>query len=78
MTLPADINLTESQEVLVRNWKPVRSLVGDAVFVAPFPLWLAPACPLPLAGDGPVHSLLALLWYSLNPLFCERAGSALD
>ena len=24
-------------------------------------------------GEGPVHSSLALLWYSLSPLFCERA-----
>ena len=26
---------------------------------------------LPLAGDGLVRSQLALLWYSLSPLFCE-------
>ena len=26
---------------------------------------------LPLAGDGPVPYWLALLWYSLSPLFCE-------
>ena len=32
--------------------------------------------PLPPAGDGPVHSWLALLWNcSVLPLFCERAGS---
>ena len=48
----------------VRNWKPVFSLVGDALSgaeFAPFP------SPLPLAsgGDGPVRrqlALLALLW----------------
>ena len=28
---------------------------------------------LPLAGDGPVRSWLALFWYSLSPLFCEWA-----
>ena len=41
---------------------------------------IAPCLPaftyLPLClwlGDGLVHSLLALLWYSLNPLFFEQA-----
>ena len=65
---------------LVRNWKPVRSLVGDTLSgaeIAPFWLWLAPAWPLPPVGDGPVHSLLAFLWYWLRALFCELAGSAL-
>ena len=38
-----------------------------------FQLWLSP----PLAGHGPIRSWLALLWYSLSPLFCERPGSAL-
>jgi len=28
---------------------------------------------LPPAGDGPIHSWLALFWHSLSPLFCERA-----
>ena len=40
--------------------------------IAPSLLALAVAC-LPLClqhGEGPVCSLLALLWYSLNPLFC--------
>ena len=32
---------------------------------------------LPLAGDGPFHSWLALLWYLLSPLFCERAQQCL-
>ena len=61
-TLPADVNCPESQDVLVRNWKPVCSLVGDAISgaeFAPFRLWLAPTCPLSLAGNGPVHSLLS-------------------
>ena len=37
------------------------------------------AClPLPLAaGEGPVCSWLALLWYLCNPLFCERASSCI-
>ena len=65
---------------LVRNWKAVCSLVGDTLSgaeIAPFWLWLAPAWPLPPVGDGPVHSLLAFLWYWLSALFCELAGSAL-
>ena len=28
---------------------------------------------LPLGREGPICSRLALLWYSLNPLFCEHA-----
>ena len=34
--------------------------------------WRLPAF-LPPVGVGPVRSWLALLWYSLSPLFCERA-----
>ena len=43
--------------------------------IAPHLLALAVTC-LPLClqqGEGLVCSLLAFLWYSLNPLFCERA-----
>ena len=53
-------------------------MVEDAVSGAEFSpclLALAVVC-LPLClwqGERPVHSWLALLWYSLNPLFCERA-----
>ena len=36
-----------------------------------------PPASLPLDGDGPAHSWLALLWYLLSPLFCERPGSGL-
>ena len=32
---------------------------------------------LPLVGDGPVHSWLALLWCSLSSLFCEQAQQCL-
>ena len=32
---------------------------------------------LPPAGDGPVHSQLALFWYWLSPLFGERAWQCL-
>ena len=38
-----------------------------------FWFWLSPACLSASGeGEGPVCSL-ALLWYSLNPLFCEQA-----
>ena len=36
-----------------------------------------PPASLPLVGDGPVRSWLALLWYLLSHLFCERPGIAL-
>ena len=74
-TLPVDVNHPESQEV--RNWKPVCSLVGDALPGAEFAyfwLCLAPASPLPLAGDGPVCSQLALLWYC--SVLCSVNGPA--
>ena len=38
-----------------------------------FWLWLSPLASLPLAGEGPLCSWPALLWCSLNPLFCECA-----
>ena len=76
MTLLADVNCPGSQEDLVSNWEPAHSLVEDAISgaeIAPRLLALAVAC-LPLWwGEGLVHSRLALLWYSLNPLFCEWA-----
>ena len=78
-TLLADINHPGSQEDIVSNWEPAHSVVEDAG------LW-GRDCPLPSISDcstpasassgvweGPVCSRLALLWYSLNPLFCEQA-----
>ena len=60
---------------LVRSWKPVFSLLGDAVSGAKSLLLSPPPCLLPPAGDGPVCSWLALLWdCSVLPLFCELAG----
>ena len=53
-TLQADVNCPESQEVLVSNWEPARSLVEDTVSgaeIAPFWFWLPPAC-LPASGGG--------------------------
>ena len=56
---------------LVKSWKPVCSLVGDAFSGAEFAPF-ASLCLLPLAGDGRVHRRLALLWdCSVLPLFCE-------
>ena len=59
------------------------SLVEDALSGAKMPpslwLWLSPAC-LSASGGGWASlqpARLALLWYSLSPLFCERPGSAL-
>ena len=74
-TLLVVVNHPESQEV--RNWKPVCSLVGDALPGAEFAsfwLCLAPASPLPLAGDGPVCSQLVLLWYC--SVLCSVNGPA--
>ena len=77
-TLLADVNHPELQEDFVSKWEPVHSLVEDATSgakVAPCVLALAVAH-LSLClqqGEGMVHSRLALLWYSLNPLFCEWA-----
>ena len=53
-TLPADVNHPESQEVLISNWEPACSLVGDAISgaeFAPFWLWLPLSC-LPVSGRG--------------------------
>ena len=80
MTLLTDVNHPGSQEDLVSIWEAARSLVEDATSgaeIAPFQLWLSPACLPASGGDGPVRSWLALLWYSLSPLFCEWPGSAL-
>ena len=78
-TLLADVTHPGLQEDLVSNWEPACSLVEDAVSGAEF----APCLPalavtcLPPAGDGPVLSQLALLWFSLSPLFCEQAWHCL-
>ena len=81
-TLLADVNHPGSQEDLVSNWEPARSLVEDAISEAKIASHLpalAAAC-LPLClwqGEGPVCSQLALLWYLLSPLFCEQAWQCL-
>ena len=82
MTLLADVNHPGSQEDLVSNWEPAHSLVEDAgsgTEIAPrLPVLTAARLPVCLQrGDGPVRSRLALLWYSLSPLFCEQARQCL-
>ena len=77
-TLLADINCPGSQEDLFSNWEPAHSLVEDAISgakIASGLLALAVACLLLCFPwkEGPIHSRLALLWYSVNPLFCEQA-----
>ena len=63
---------------MVSKWEPVPSLVEDAISgakVAPRLPALAVAC-LSLCllwGRGAGQQPGALLWHSLNPLFCERA-----
>ena len=78
MTLLADVNHTGSQEDVVSNWEPAHSLVEDAFSGAKIALCLTTlaVARLPLClqwGNGPVHSWLAPLWYSLSPLYCEQA-----
>ena len=75
-TLLVDVNHPILQEDFTSKWEPVHSLVKDAasgakvaprlpaLAVAHLSLWLQ-------RGEGLVHTQLALLWYSLNPLFCE-------
>ena len=78
MTLLAFVNHPGSQEDLVSNWEPAHSLVEEAVsgprLPLAFQLWLSPTC---FSGYGggmdQFCSWLGLLWYSPNPLFCERA-----
>ena len=78
MILLVDVNHPGSQEDIVSNWEPAHILVEDAVSgakIAPCPPALAVAR-LPLClwwVEEPVRSQLAVLWYSLNPLFCELA-----
>ena len=75
-TLLVDVNHPGSQDDLISHWEPARSLVGDAPCLPALAVACLPAS-LPPAGDGPVCCRLALLWYSLSPLFCEQAGSAI-
>ena len=77
-TLLVDVKHPGSQEDLVSNWKPAHCLVEDTVSGAEIVLCLLALAVthLPLylqQGEGLACSRLALLWYSLNPLFCKWA-----
>ena len=76
MTLMADV-ISQFQELLVSNEACLQFAreCHSGAAIAPLQLWLPATlhtC-LSLVGDGLVCSRLAVLWYSLNPLFCERA-----
>ena len=82
MTILVDVNTPGSPEDMVSNWEPVHSLVegvisGAEITAAPcLPALAVTHLPLCLWGQWegvPVCSWLALLWYSLNLLFCEWA-----
>ena len=81
VTLLAGVNYPRSQEKVVSTWEPAHSLVEDAGLWDQD--WSSPfssdsgchtLASLPLVGGrGLVCSRLALLWYSVNSLFCEQA-----
>ena len=74
VSTPPSLRMSTIQSLrrsLIRNWRPVCSVVGDAVLgaePAPFPSPLPPAP----GGAGLVCSLRALLWTCSVPLFSER------
>ena len=80
MTPLAVVNHLQSQEDEVSNWEPAHSLVTDSVSGAEITAALCllsltvAGLPLCLWGGRALSSWLALLWYSLNPLFfgCTR------
>ena len=66
-------------EDFVHNWEPTHSVIEDAISgaeIAPFRLWLSPAC-LSASGGGWANLQLLALWFSLSPLFCEQAWQCL-
>ena len=79
MTLLTDDNHPGFQEDMVSNWKPAHSSVENVVSAAEIsaaPYLQALAIPCLLfclwGGRALYSSQLALLWYSFNPLCCER------
>ena len=81
-TLLVYVSHPRSQEDLDSSCESAHNLVEDAISgveIAPCLLALAvPHLPLCLQwGEGPARSGLALLWYSLIPLFCDQAGQCL-
>ena len=75
VALPGDVDHPESQEVLVRNWRPACSVVGAAVLgaePAPFPSPLPPAS----GGAGPVGSAACELFSGLAQTLCSANGGS--
>ena len=61
---------------LVRNWRPVYSVIGDAFSGAEFALFPSPLPPASV-GAEPVGRRLALLLTCSHPLFCEQQAVCL-
>ena len=77
-TLLANDNCPVSHEDMVSSWEPAHSLVENAdLWGRDCPLPSCSGCgtpaSLPMEGEGLACIWLALLWCSVNPLFCERA-----
>ena len=70
-TLPADVDIQNLRRSLIRNWRPVCSVVGAAVLGAEHAHFPYPLPPVSHEA-GPFCHLQALLWTCLVPLFCER------
>ena len=81
-----DVNCLGSQKDVASNWESSHSLVEDASLWGrdcSSPLPSGSACnrgrllhaslSASGCGEGPIHNWIALLlWYLLNPLFCEQ------
>ena len=80
VTLLVDVNHPGSQEDMASNWESAHSLVedtisGSEIAAVPYlPTLVVTHLPLCLPQERGLYcSLLALLWYSLSPLFYECA-----
>ena len=79
VTLLEDVNCPGCQEDVVSSWQPQfggrYDLWGrDCSSPLPSSSGCCPPASLPLGREAMKGSWVALLWYSLNPLFCEHAG----
>ena len=78
VALLADVNWPGSQEDVVSNREPAEfgggcwSLGSRLQQLLAFWFWLLPACLSAFSRGGGGVAQLALLWCSLNPLFCEQ------
>ena len=64
------LTIQNVRKSLVRNWRPVCSLVGGTVSGTEFTPFPSPLPPVS-CGDVLVRSRLALLWNCSVPLFCK-------